>query len=128
MTQEKLIQELSNAQEYFERSTRCLSEQDSDFAPAEGVYSVAHQVAHVAQTVDWFVQGAFRAFDQAREVIGSKSEAELRETLPADSILGAMPRHGIVPSISDHTSHHRGALTVYSRLLGKVPKMPYADE
>jgi hypothetical protein len=28
---------------------------------------------------------------------------------------------------TDHTAHHRGALTVYSRLLGKVPKMPYAD-
>jgi uncharacterized damage-inducible protein DinB len=25
----------------------------------------------------------------------------------------------------EHTAHHRGALTVYSRLLGKVPPMPY---
>jgi uncharacterized damage-inducible protein DinB len=25
----------------------------------------------------------------------------------------------------EHTAHHRGALTVYSRLLGKVPLMPY---
>jgi uncharacterized damage-inducible protein DinB len=25
----------------------------------------------------------------------------------------------------EHTAHHRGALTVYSRKLGKVPPMPY---
>jgi len=25
----------------------------------------------------------------------------------------------------EHTAHHRGALTVYSRVLGKVPAMPY---
>jgi hypothetical protein len=25
----------------------------------------------------------------------------------------------------EHTAHHRGALTAYSRLLGKVPPMPY---
>jgi uncharacterized damage-inducible protein DinB len=27
----------------------------------------------------------------------------------------------------EHTAHHRGALTVYSRLLGKVSQMPYFD-
>ncbi len=28
---------------------------------------------------------------------------------------------------SSHTAHHRGALAVYARLLGKVPAMPYMD-
>ncbi len=34
-------------------------------------------------------------------------------------------RTAIVVPIVDHTAHHRGALTVYVRLLGKVPKMMY---
>ena len=31
----------------------------------------------------------------------------------------------IVWAMVEHTAHHRGALTVYSRPLGKVPPMPY---
>ena len=31
----------------------------------------------------------------------------------------------IVAAMADHTSHHRGALTVYARLRGKTPAMPY---
>jgi uncharacterized damage-inducible protein DinB len=42
--------------------------------------------------------------------------------------MGGVPRWSVVSAISDHTAHHRGALTVYSRLLGKVPVMPYAEE
>jgi len=37
------------------------------------------------------------------------------------------PRLVVIGAISDHTAHHRGALTVYARLLGKEPKMPYMD-
>jgi uncharacterized damage-inducible protein DinB len=33
----------------------------------------------------------------------------------------------IFGAITDHTAHHRGALTVYARLAGAVPPMPYAD-
>ena len=39
--------------------------------------------------------------------------------------MGGQPIGDIVWSIVEHTAHHRGALTVYSRLLGKVPIMPY---
>ena len=34
-------------------------------------------------------------------------------------------RTAIVVPIVDHTGHHRRALTVYTRLLGRVPKMMY---
>ena len=36
------------------------------------------------------------------------------------------PRAAVVGPIVDHTAHHRGALTVYARLLGKVAPMPYS--
>ncbi|HSN87978.1 MAG TPA: DinB family protein, partial [Thermoanaerobaculia bacterium] len=60
MTPEVLIQELVSTKDFFDRSTRCLTEADSDFSPAEGMWTVAQQVAHAAQTVDWFIEGAFR--------------------------------------------------------------------
>jgi uncharacterized damage-inducible protein DinB len=41
--------------------------------------------------------------------------------------MGGLPRYAIVSALTDHTAHHRGALTVYARLLGLVPPMPYMD-
>jgi uncharacterized damage-inducible protein DinB len=41
--------------------------------------------------------------------------------------MGGVPRMAIFGAITDHTAHHRGALTVYARLAGAVPPMPYAD-
>jgi uncharacterized damage-inducible protein DinB len=41
--------------------------------------------------------------------------------------MGGVPRFAITNALTDHTAHHRGALTVYARLLGLVPPMPYMD-
>jgi uncharacterized damage-inducible protein DinB len=157
MKAENLVAELRSIEAFFNTSTSCLTEADSDFAPVEGTWTVAQQVAHVARTIDWFVEGAFRpegfdmdfdrhvaessrvrslqaarawleaAFARAREAFGTKSDAELSQPLPEGPVMGG-PRWSVVSAISDHTAHHRGALTVYSRLLGKVPVMPYAEE
>ena len=157
MSKQELLQNLGAIEQYFERSTRCLKEQNSTYAPGEGAFTVAQQVAHVAQTIDWFVEGAFRpegfdmnfakldadaravdslaaarewavsAFGRAREVIASKSEQEMAKPLPKGGIMGGVPRSAIVDSIADHTAHHRGSLTVYSRLLGLTPAMPYME-
>ncbi len=45
--------------EYFDRSTAALTEEDATFTPTEGTFTAAQQVAHAAQTIDWFVDGAF---------------------------------------------------------------------
>src|SRR5260370_10814811 len=50
--------QLLTSKEYFERSTRVLDETDSKFCPREGMMTVAQQVAHTAQTLDWFIEGA----------------------------------------------------------------------
>jgi uncharacterized damage-inducible protein DinB len=55
--------------------------------------TVAQQVAHTAQALDW--------------------------------VMGGQPIRNIVWSLVDHCAHHRGALTVYSLSLGKVPPIPY---
>ena len=158
MKAEYLVAELRSMETFFNTSTSCLAEADSDFAPIEGTWTAAQQVAHAARTIDWFVEGAFRpegfdmdfdrhvaessrvrslqaarawleaAFARAREAFGTKSDAELSQPLPEGPVMGGVPRWDVVSAIGDHTAHHRGALTVYSRLLGKVPAMPYMEE
>ena len=61
MIKQGLFGQLAAMKEYFDRSTRVLEEADSTFAPKEGMFTAAQQVAHVAQTIDWFVAGAFAA-------------------------------------------------------------------
>jgi uncharacterized damage-inducible protein DinB len=153
----QLLAELNAALEFFERSTRNLTEDDATYTPAEGTYTAAQQVAHAAQTIDWFVDGAFRpggfdldfeahdravravsslrearawmtrAVENARAVIASKSEDDWAQAIAAGPIMGGQPRTAIFGAITDHTAHHRGALTVYARLRGKVPPMPYME-
>jgi len=151
-----LAQGLLSMKELFERSSSCLREEDSQFKPAEGMMTVAALVAHVAFSVDWFIEGMFsptgfdlnfekhaqkynevqsltaaraeitRAFTNAAEVIASKSEDDMNQPLPAGPVMPGVPRWAAIEGIQDHTAHHRGALTVYSRLLGLTPPMPYA--
>lgn len=158
MTPQDLVTNLQNAKEYFDRSTRCLTEAHTGFRPTPDMMTAAQQVAHVAQTVDWFFEGAFhradgfdmdfdahmkavdavgslaearawldRSFAKAIDEIGSKSMEEVLAPLPEGPIMGGLPKHCIVGAIDDHTAHHRGALTVYSRLNGLTPDMPYMD-
>jgi uncharacterized damage-inducible protein DinB len=65
--------------------------------------------------------------DEAVKFFGSKTEAELARPLPAGPIMGGLPMATSAGAIVEHSAHHRGALTVYSRLLGKTPLMPYGE-
>jgi uncharacterized damage-inducible protein DinB len=156
MTPEAMKQTLINMQEYFERSTRRLQEEHSNFTPQEGLFTVAGQVAHVAQTIEWFYDGAFspewnldfesmdkqvravnslaearvwldRAVQKAVEMAEAHSAEEWSSLFPPNPILGETPRYSIIGGVTDHTAHHRGALTVYQRLLGLTPLMPYME-
>jgi uncharacterized damage-inducible protein DinB len=149
-----LDQEVKSLKQFFDKSTGVFLEKDSGFAPKDGMFTVAQHVAHAAQAIDWFIVGAFRkeGFDtdfprMEQEVRNAKSlkkarawmddackraMAVLKTKSPADmkkKITGALmtgePRSAIMPAMTDHTAHHRGALTIYARLLGRVPPMPY---
>lgn len=154
---QQALAELDSAQEFFNRSTRNLTEDQSTLAPADGMMTAAQQVAHAAQTIDWFITGAFRpegfdtdweshakvvhgysslkaarawfdkAVTDAKQTIGAKSDDELLTPLPPGPIMGGAPRFAIFSAITDHTAHHRGALTVYARTAGIVPPMPYME-
>jgi uncharacterized damage-inducible protein DinB len=156
MTPQELKLTLEKMREYFNRSTRPLREEHSQFAPSEGVFTVAGQVAHVAQTVDWFFNAAFsdhwqmdfevlekqtravtnlaearawfeKAVDGAICVAETHTAEEWASPFPPNPIMGEAPRISIIGAVTDHTAHHRGALTVYQRLLGLTPPMPYGD-
>ncbi len=146
--------ELENALKFFNSTISVFGEADSEYAPEPELYSVAGHVAHTADTVDWFVEGAFgsgwnmdfeaevakskavksleeakerlqQAFANAAAVIGAATDQQLFEPIPDKRIMEGAPRCSIVSGVTDHTAHHRGALAVYARLLGKEPPMPY---
>ena len=157
MNKAAMLGVLTAMKEYLDRSTRVLQEADSAFAPKEEMFTAAQQVAHIAQTIEWFIRGVFAAggFDMdfegmdkkvravksldsarkwmesacasAKAAVEAHNDTEWAQALPPGPILGGQPRDAIFGALMDHTAHHRGALTVYSRLLGKVPPMPYMD-
>ena len=51
---------LKQSLQYFSRTCSVFGEEDARYAPTPGQFSVAQHVAHVAQTIDWFIEGAFR--------------------------------------------------------------------
>lgn len=65
-----------------------------------------------------------KAFESARTLVATRSDADLMASMPAGAIMGGAPRMAIFSAITDHTAHHRRALTVYARLQGLVPPMP----
>jgi uncharacterized damage-inducible protein DinB len=147
--------QLLASKDFFDRSTRVLDEAGSQFRPHKDMMTVAQQVAHTAQTLDWFIEGASRpegfdldfekhakalaavtslaaarqmleaAYANAIRFIRPLSPQDLARPLPPGPVMGGQPISDIVWAMVEHTAHHRGALTVYSRLLGRVPPMPY---
>jgi uncharacterized damage-inducible protein DinB len=125
------------------------------FCPAPGMMTAAQQVHHLARTVRWFAAGAFGsgfdmdfekmeadnraeiAWDEAMRRINAAYDdfiafletldaAELDVPIPENRVFPeGTPRSAVILAQGDHTAHHRGALSVYLRLLGVVPPMVY---
>jgi uncharacterized damage-inducible protein DinB len=154
-TGQRLIKQLEGARKLFGTTISVFDPTDAGFAPEPVLYSVAGHIAHAADSIDWFIEGAFgtgwdmdfealiararavttlegatawldRAFANAVEVVGQASEGELMEQMPDGPILGGLPRMAVINEIVDHTAHHRGSLAVYARLVGKAPPMLYS--
>ncbi len=152
---EGLVQQLESTQKFFKTTLSVFVPEDGGFAPYPELYTVAGHVAHAADSIDWFIEGAFgggwdlefdaliakakavttleeavgwldRAFTNAIAVVGAASDQVLVESIPDKRIMEGAPRLAVVSGIVDHTAHHRGSLAVYARLIGKEPPMPYA--
>ncbi len=152
---EFLRHELESSREFFERSARVLAEEHANFAPTPDQYSVRAQIAHAAHTIHWYLDGAFgdgfdmhfeehdrraravaslaearqlldEAYTRAIAATTERSEEDWNAPFPEGSLIQG-PKTAIVFGILEHTAHHRGALSVYSRLLGLQPLMPYME-
>lgn len=157
MTLETILYELRSAEEFFLRSSECLTDEYSHYRPTPQQMTATEQIAHAAQTAEWFADGMvnpagfdldFAAHAQQYAKVSTISEAKqwfqqavaaliakveelgaagLDEKISSANIMAGRPRWEALIGFIDHTAHHRGALTVYSRLLGLSPKMPYMD-
>ena len=156
MLQQGLIKELEATETFFLKTIETLTAADALYRPDPEMYTVTAHLDHVADSITWFMDGAFKhadgfamnfeemiveshkkkdfdaakqkvisAFADARAVIAKQSEADLFTPLPDGPIMGGAPKLAVISGITDHTAHHRGCLAVYTRLLGKVPAMPY---
>ncbi len=152
---EGLVKELESTQKFFNTTVSVFEPDDAGFAPYPELYTVAGHIAHAADSIDWFIEGAFgdgwdmdlegliakakevtslqeatewldRSFVNARAVVGEASDQVLFELIPDTQIMKGAPRLAVVSGIVDHTAHHRGSLAVYARLIGKEPLMPYS--
>jgi len=142
---------------FFSKTLSVFSEEDSTYCPAAGQFTVAQQVAHVAQTIDWFMVGGFsdkgfdldfaahqavvrqevslknalewlvRAVDAAAAILDEVTQEEMMEPIAAGPIMAGEPRAAVLAAIAEHTAHHRGALAVYARMRGYNPPIPYMD-
>jgi uncharacterized damage-inducible protein DinB len=149
------IEQLERQREYFLRTVECLQEEDGAFRPTDDAWTLTQQIAHTAQTVDWFVEGAFsdtgfdhnwdgleeklskvndlkgalewfnKSYADAIRFLSEQPEAELMKPIADEHIMTGAPRITLVAALADHTAHHRGAISVYARQCGRTPAMPY---
>ena len=82
-------------------------------------------LVHVATAVLEGAHRVHRAHDT--QMLQIMARENMEAPIVEGPILGGAPRSAIIPAMADHTAHHRGALTVYARLCGKTPSMPYGD-
>ena len=152
---EGLVKEMESTQKFFNTTVSVFESDDAGFAPYPELYTVAGHIAHAADSIDWFIEGAFddgwdmefeasiakakevtslqgatewldRSFVNARAVVGEASDQILFELIPDTRIMEGAPRLAVLSGIVDHTAHHRGSLAVYARLIGKQAPMPYS--
>jgi len=155
MANEAHLEGLKAVRTFFEKSISCFRAGDASFAPKAGMFTVAQHIAHAAQSLEWFLEGAFRpqgmnlefaelendvrqikemedamawwnsAWDEALLSVENTAPEAWSEPIRGE-IMGGAPRLAIFAGINDHTAHHRGALATYARLLDLEPPMPYA--
>jgi uncharacterized damage-inducible protein DinB len=129
-------------------------EEHAHFRPTPEMLTTAQQIRHIAETIHWFREGAFgsgfemdfekmekkmkqdislkqalqeldTAWNEMCALLEPMTEEQLLQPMPPNPIFKNDPKVACVWAAMDHTAHHRGALTVYLRLLGITPTMIY---
>jgi uncharacterized damage-inducible protein DinB len=66
-------------------------------------------------------------YDESVRLFEKMTEDDLDVVVKDDPMLGTFKKSDMVLYNQEHTAHHRGALSVYLRLLGITPTMIYAE-
>ena len=156
MNGKMVAQGLRTEKKFLMNIVKCFKPEHAGFIPAEGMMSVAQLIGHIAYTAKWFREGAFgdgfdmdfekmaaenkkvstleealarldSEYDGLVEFLEPLGEDELAKPLPPNPLFGELPRYTVFEMQKDHTAHHRGALSVYLRLLGITPPMVYGE-
>ena len=146
---------MRNERKFLQNIVKDITPENGEFRPTDESMTAVQQIRHIAGTVRWFREGAFgKGFDAdfekaAAEVakpatldqalkelnetyddfiafLESQSAEELAKPMADNPFMGNSPRFVVVTACNEHTAHHRGALTVYLRLVGVTPTMAYA--
>lgn len=154
MNREIAVNDIGRERKMLGNILKAFESKDGDYQPTPEMMSAAQVIRHIAQTTRWFLEGAYgkgfdmdfakmeaenkqpctleealaslnRAFDDFIACINRLTEEEFTAPLPSNPIFGEIPCFALIYANSDHTAHHRGALAVYLRLLGKIPPMIY---
>ncbi len=145
---------LRNEKKFLMRVLKDFSPEHADFAPAAGMMTVSQQIRHIAETMSWFRKGAFEgtfdmdferlegrlrepvtieqalaelehAYEDYDSFLAGCTPEDLAEPMAPNPVFGELPRLVVFSAQTDHTAHHRGALTVYLRMLGVKPELIY---
>lgn len=152
----QVLERLDEARATFQTVCAIFAETDANYAPRDDMYTVAEQVGHSAAMIDWFLRGAIGggdpardylgqdqlvrstitlveakawladAFDRARDFFSKQDAGSLSRPIVDCPLLEGHPLACMVVRISEHCAHHRGALGIYARMLGKAPPVPYS--
>lgn len=145
---------MHESRQCFLRGIRPLTEEDSSYRIADAMRTVAQQVGHTAQVVEFFVEGGLgdgfdydyvareealsdvtsleaatawvnRAFDDAIDRLERASLGDLLRRLPEGGMLSNEFTISVIGGIVDGVAHQRGVLASYIEALGRTPGFPY---
>ena len=155
MTEQPHVMMLETERKHLFNILKDFTPEHSHFRPVEGMMTVAQLIRHIARAMRWFRDGGFgdgfdmdfekwaaedhkpvsladamdelnRVYDDFTDFLKGKSMDDLMQPMPKNEIFGEAPRIAVLHANQDHTAHHRGALTVYLRLLGVTPALVYS--
>ncbi len=71
-----LVKELESTQKFFNKTISIFEPGDARYAPMPELYTVAGAIAHTADSIDWFIEGAFgKGWDMEFEALIAKAKA-----------------------------------------------------
>ena len=97
----------------------------TDFNPEHMSIELLSAMGSLSQAMELFG----KTMDRAAAMFASKTPLAIAtQQLPPNAIFDPEATLGdTLEMMNDHTAHHRGAIVMYGRLLGRSPKLPYFD-